>query len=556
MNLKKWLIIPILAMALVACGGNNGGSKDTSSTTTEENDRTDVNALLTTPVTDSFKFAQANQLEGKIFAGKDGENFDYLGYVSLRSVTDGDTAIFIQEDYKDEFGAYISIKTRFLGINTPESTAKVEPWGKKASLFTKHILEAAQADADAHSTETKKVFNIALINNPKDGNFEEKDSSGGRWLAFIWYRPTITADWRLLNLEICEQAYSRNQLFDDDKICNYRPYFERAEQRNQQGKYRLYGELDPDYDYEEKSYEYSLWYVINHFEEIGISESGSSGVQLIITALVVGIQGDNMFVRDVFHDSEQVEKEGVDSPLAGLYAYAGYNTSLCSLLQNASKAQGLGDTGVGVVVRFFCRATYYSGNVQLSDIKYSTTGKKGLKSITEKNFATYANDYVWSYEYEQKGELTFADMIRDASPTEVVPTSVTNLGVYQYQFISTEVVIRKITNKEMSDENDDTDLSNEYWYKGNANNKAYTVYAYIDNGTDRVLTNLRIDDTLFPFIEPATFGTSDPTDLDGPNSPVGKTFHVTGYVSAYFDKYQIMLPNNYASMHYLYKVTD
>ena len=108
----------------------------------------------------------------------------------------------------------------------------------------------------------------------------------------------------------------------------------------------------------------------------------------------------------------------------------------------------------------------------------------------------------------------------------------------------------------MSDENDDTDLSNEYWYKGNANNKAYTVYAYIDNGTDRVLTNLRIDDTLFPFIEPATFGTSDPTDLDGPNSPVGKTFHVTGYVSAYFDKYQIMLPNNYASMHYLYKVTD
>lgn len=551
MNLKKWLIIPILAIALAGCGG----PKDKGSEKASENDRTDVNALLTTPVTDSFKFAQADQLEGKRFAGKDGEDFDYMGYVSLRSVTDGDTAIFLQEDYKDEFGAYISIKTRFLGVNTPESTAKVEPWGKKASLFTKHVLEEAQADADKNSTESKKVFNIALINNPNGGHFEAKDSSGGRWLAFIWYRPTMTSDWRLLNLEICEQAYSRNQLFDDDEVCNYRQQFVKAEERNESGHYRLYGEADPDYDYEEKSYEYSIWYVINHFDEIGISDSGSSGVQLIITALVVGIQGDNMFLRDVFHDSEQIEKEGEDSPLAGLYCYAGYNTSVCSLLQNASKAQGLGDTGVGIVVRFFCRATSYSGNVQLSDLKYSTTGRKGFKTITEKNFETFENEYVWSYEYEQKGDLEFADMNRDASPISVDPTTVKNLGAYQYQFISTEVKIRAITNSEMTNENDDTDTSNQYWYKGNANDNSYTVYACIENSSGRILTNLRIDTSLYPFIEAATFGTSDATDLTSEKSPVGHTFHVTGYVAAYFDKFQIMLPNNYASMNYLYKVS-
>ena len=498
MKLKRLLLIPILAMILAGCGtkGNpSSSSGDESGCIVRQGEA--ANELLSTPVTDAFKFKQADQLEGKRFAGKDGEQFDYMGYVSLRSCTDGDTAIFVQEDYKDEFGAYISIKTRFLGINTPESTAKVEPWGKKASLFVKKTLESAQADADSKSTETKKVFNIALINNPAGGKFEAKDSSGGRWLAFIWYRPNTTADWRLLNLEVCEQAYSRNQLFDDDDVCNYRPEFVKAEERNQGCGYRVYGEIDPDYDYEEKPYQHSIWHVIHHFEEIGISDTGSSGVQLIITALVVGIQGDNMFLRDVFFDAEQVEKG--DNTLAGLYVYSGYNSSVCSLLQNASKSQGLGDDGVGVVVRFYCRATMYSGNVQLSDLKYSTTGKKGFKTITAKNFATYQAEFAWAAEYEEKGAaLSFEDMHRDITPLVLDPDDVPS---YQYQFVTAEVTIRAVTNSEMVDE-DGGETSQTYWYKGNANDSSYTVYAYLTaKDGSKVLTNLRVDTSLYPFIE-------------------------------------------------------
>ena len=139
-------------------------------------------------------FAQKDQLEGKKFAGFEGTSYDHVGYVSLRSCTDGDTANFVQDGYVDEFGAYVTIKTRFLGVNTPESTAKVQPWGKKASLFTKGVLEAAQAKADEESAAAgKKIYNIALINSPK--TFEEKDSSGGRWLAFIWYRKSSTEKW-------------------------------------------------------------------------------------------------------------------------------------------------------------------------------------------------------------------------------------------------------------------------------------------------------------------------------------------------------------------------
>ena len=560
--MKKWLIIPLFAMLLSACGGGGGGS---SCEECKKRVGEDADELLTTPVTDSFKFAQANELEGKKFAGHDENNVDHMGYVSLKSCTDGDTANFMQDDYIDDFGSPVTIKTRFLGVNTPESTAKVEPWGKKASLFTKKILEAAQAKADEESTDTKKVYNIALINHPSDNGFSIKDSSGGRWLAFIWYRMSSTSEWRLLNLEIVEQAYSRNQLFTDDDICNYRPYFETADARNAECGYRVYGEDDMGYDYEEKTYEYSLWKIINDFESIGISESGSSGAALCLIALVVGIQGDNMFLRDVLLDKEQVEKG--DTQLAGLYCYAGFNSSVCSTLQNASEALGMDGTGVGLVVRFFCRATKYNDNVQLSDLKATTTGKKKFTPLTERSFAGYAEELKWSSLYEEKGTVTFADLNKDPAPVRLDPASVSayddpktekilydDLAPYQYQYIETDVTIRAVDSSDR-DEEGSTGGSG-YWYKGNANDNSYTVYARIDgkNG-DKILTNLRIDTSIYPFIEPASFGTDNAYDLTSANTPVGTKWHVTGYMSLYFGKFQILLPNNYASLNYLYKIS-
>ncbi len=557
---KKLLFLPLLAMILVACGGPT-----TSNSSTNSSFR-DVDALLPTPITDSFKFAQADQLADKRFAGPNEDDVDHIGYVSLKSVTDGDTANFAQDDYVDSYGNFVSIKTRFLGINTPESTAKVEPWGKKASLFTKKQLEEAQASADAASTVSNKVYNIALINNPANGNFETKDSSGNRWLAFIWYRLMPTSDWRLLNLELVEQAFSRNQLFVDDPVCNYRQYFEQAETKNSEFKYRVFGESDPGYDYEEKTYEYSLWKIVNFFDEIGISESGSSGVVLCVTALVVGIQGDNMFLRDVLLDKEQVEAG--DDRLAGLYCYAGFNSSVASILQNASaRYDDLDGTGVGLIVRFYCRATVYNGNVQLSDLKYSTTGKKGFKAISTNNFETYAEELKWSDIYEQNGKVEFTDLNRDSSSIRIEPSSVTayddqetpdimydDLAPYHYQFIDTEVTIRSVNSSDYDEEGGQGGSG--YWYKGNENDKSYTVYATI-NGKDNasILTNLRIDNSLYPFIEPATFGTSVATDLTSANSPVGTKWHVTGYLALYFGKFQILLPNNYPIRNYLYKVS-
>ena len=571
MKLKRLLLIPLLSLILSACnfvsGGSNGGNNSSNCDSCIKREGDDLDNLLPTPVTDSLEFAQANQLEGKRFAGPDENAVDHIGYVSLKSCTDGDTANFAQDDYLDNYGNPVTIKTRFLGVNTPESTAKVEPWGKKASLFTKHILEEAQAAADKESTDSKKVYNIALINNPRNKNFEIKDSSGNRWLAFIWYRLSSTSDWRLLNLELVEQGFSRNQLFTDDPVCNYRSYFEQAEKTNEACGYRVFGEVDLGYDYEEKTYEYSLWKIVHSFDEIGISESGSSGVVLCVTALVVGIQGDNMFLRDVLLDAEQVEKG--DNQLQGLYCYAGYNSSVCSLLQNASEKYEMDGTGVGLIVRFFCRATAYNGNIQLSDLKYSTTGKKGFKVLTEKNFATYVEEFKWSDLYQKSGSVSYADLNKDIAPLTINPENITNanlpetpdieyddLAPFQFQFVETTVTIRAVNSSDKEDDGT-SGGSGGYWYKGNANDNSYTVYATII-GKDgvKLYTNLRIDTSIYPFVEAATFGTSNASDLTSANSPVGTTWHVTGYMALYFGRFQILLPNNYASYHYLYKVTE
>ena len=82
---------------------------------------------IPTPYTDQIKLT-AN------YAGKSFVN-DGIGEVTLANSTDGDTAIFKDNNR--------NITVRFNGINTPESTYKLEPWGVAASQFTKSKLESA-----------------------------------------------------------------------------------------------------------------------------------------------------------------------------------------------------------------------------------------------------------------------------------------------------------------------------------------------------------------------------------------------------------------------------
>ena len=118
------------------------------------------------------------------FSGKEFKK-DGIGEVELNRVVDGDT-ISVKSG-----GDYEAITIRFLGIDTPESTGQIEPWGKASSAYAKEVLYSA--------------YSIVL---EAEGD-ERMDSNGKRWLAWVWYKPTADSEYRLFNLEEVELAYAK-----------------------------------------------------------------------------------------------------------------------------------------------------------------------------------------------------------------------------------------------------------------------------------------------------------------------------------------------------------
>ena len=104
--------------------------------------------------------------------------------VKVRTHIDGDTVHFNVSKSVSETGIF---KARFLGVDTPESTGKIEEWGKAASNFTK-----------------EKLANAVSIYVESDSSIWEADSTGDRYLSWIWYKTDEASDYRLLNLELLQ----------------------------------------------------------------------------------------------------------------------------------------------------------------------------------------------------------------------------------------------------------------------------------------------------------------------------------------------------------------
>ena len=192
MKLRLGLIITVLLFALTACNDNGGKTPD------------DEQKELTTEYTDAtvidFTYEGKNYLT------------DRVGEVTLVKCTDGDTARF--RSGSSEFAV------RFLGIDTPESTYRIDPWGKSASTYT----------CDKLTNATTIVLEAG----------SEMQDGYGRYLAWVWY------DGRLLNLELVEQAYSNAKGTSGTKYENVIYDAELAAQATDK---RIWGEIDPTYDY-------------------------------------------------------------------------------------------------------------------------------------------------------------------------------------------------------------------------------------------------------------------------------------------------------------------
>ena len=142
-----------------------------------------------------------------------------------------------------------TVKIRYLGINTPESTSEIEPWGLTASNYNKFLYSGDESylnnidDADVlkerphgassvillsqpvvkgetvpeddeHSSEIRDITEADLmIGQPldKEGPFHATTDGYQRNLCYVWYatvkNPTIN-DFRCLNLEMVYQGLS------------------------------------------------------------------------------------------------------------------------------------------------------------------------------------------------------------------------------------------------------------------------------------------------------------------------------------------------------------
>lgn len=163
---------------------------------------------------------------------------DGIGQFSLKTCIDGDTAHFTPLLDSLNKG---TMKARFYGIDTPESTGKVQEWGKPASKYTKAQL----LEADENGT--------IVISSAQDGyGSPNPDSTGERYVSLVWINLTKKnapkEELSLLNLMIVQEGLSWVKNVQD--MPQYADTFYAAQRQAELYKLKLHsGEKDDDFNY-------------------------------------------------------------------------------------------------------------------------------------------------------------------------------------------------------------------------------------------------------------------------------------------------------------------
>ena len=168
--MKKINKITALLLALVLVAGLFAGCQDSGDTTSSS----------TQPQLETVDYVDKLKL--------DMTSSTWKMEVTVKSYIDGDTTHF---NVPTDVCADGILRARYLCVNTPESTGKIEEWGKKASNFTKEKL--------------KNASSIIVESNDDKLN---ADSTGGRYLLWIWYRNSDSEDYRCLNIELVQNGLS------------------------------------------------------------------------------------------------------------------------------------------------------------------------------------------------------------------------------------------------------------------------------------------------------------------------------------------------------------
>lgn len=241
----------------------------------------------------------ASLVSCELFGGGDKEMPDLAGEVKLdmnsetlkqevtvKTFVDGDTTHFYVPTSVYHTGV---LKARYLAVNTPESTGKIEEWGKAASKFTRSKLESA----------------VSIIVESDDNKWNI-DSTGERFLVWVWYKPSEDADYRNLNLELLQEG-----LAIASNSANNR-YGDTAMKCIALGKeYKLHlhsGEKDPDFFYG-KAYPITI-------KELRLNTEAYTGANVAIEGVITRMYNNGAYIESYDEESDMY---------FGFYLYYGFN---------------------------------------------------------------------------------------------------------------------------------------------------------------------------------------------------------------------------------------
>lgn len=287
-----------------------------------------------------------------------------LEVTGVKMHIDGDTTHFYVPKSFDSMGY---IKARYLAINTPESTGKIEEWGKAASRFTEEKI------MNAHK--------IIIESDDESWNFD----GNGRYLVWVWYQSAADAEFRCLNIEILEAGLAMGSKAGSTR---YGEIANAAINQSIQEKLYIFSDnIDPDFPYGEAT---SLT-----LKELRLNTTDYEGQKVSVEGIVVYNSDYTVYIEAYDPETDMN---------FGMQVFYGYNSSLHSVFAQGNKVRV-----VGVVSNFH-------GTWQISGLTYNSMkpNDPANTAVIEKNVGvsfteTTAEKFLSTVSFEY-GEEKYEDL--------------------------------------------------------------------------------------------------------------------------------------------------
>ncbi len=458
-NLSKLLVL-LLALAMLAgCLAACDGGKTPEDTTVDET-------------------AEDTTAEGT----QSGENKEFVDYastvkfdpnsgrasatVTVRTFVDGDTTHFNIDHPAFDGGI---LKARYLGINTPESTGQIEPWGKKASTYTKEALS--------------KATSIIVESDSAQWN---PDSTGDRYLVWVWYKTAEDTDYRCLNLEILQEGLAVSSKSSDTvyaDIC--------VTILNQAVNHKLHvhsKEKDPDFYYGAA--------LPMTLKELKTNIESYKGKDVSFEGVVVRNSNQTAYVE------EYDEETGL---YFGIQIYYGFNLGFF----------GEEILSVGNRVLVVGSVQYYEtgGTYQIADIKYHAMrpdDPENIQKISDGHEGAYAEVSAKDL-ISGKVEISVTTVDEEGNETDTVKTFDRGFITMHGSASLKDLVITKI----YTTQNEDS-----------SNYGALSITCLAQDGTEVVLRTIVLKD-------------ADGKTITADKFPIGSVIDAKGVVDVYNGVYQL-----------------